>query len=340
MKALIFSLAAILAAADASAEDAFQYDWEAGGCAQPIKSFIEGAKVHDIFRLRPRVSESTATRIVIEEGDPNRPNEDTRLPTWDIRMGISRGQQKALTAAMRKGAWVVFTANGSPYEPEIDQQLFYVDGRACMSNGPTDAAGKSILPPEVARFFRSALDVGSNEPEMITTLFGGENPGEPNAPSPKPKAVQSKSEADEAVAAQSSYPPPLQDALDAVFDACMSSGYQWSQMDKDFVTRVDINGDGKQDWIADGHKIWCMNGAKRSPAAGGPDGSSLWIVLDTPSGPQILDQIIQTDGVIRRHVNFATISFDNGGDMQIRGTKITDIKRVPPGGTVVFTMRK
>ncbi|MES5100707.1 hypothetical protein ABUK73_20975 [Agrobacterium sp. BA1120] len=337
----------LLVAGLAFSGDEWPLDWSTSRCSPEVKAFIAKSKIHDIYRTRPR-NGSGKSEVIAEIGDPNAPGQQGKYADWLINIrDASPKSRSSFYKSLERGSWVVFKADGDAKNPGYDQRLFYIEGGRCRFKGPTSEAGKDELPDEVDRFVRSALDIEiQQQKSLLAALFGDARPStDQNQSDTELSALRSSSTAldrttDSEGAPKSTLPVPVLEKIAQIHEQCGWNGANETEMSGTFVKEVDVNGDGKTDWVLDGHEIWCSKEGKKSPGVEGPYGFPLWIIIDTPSGPKMVDQISQDVGVIRRHANFATISFDDGQKLQMRGTTITPINRVPPGGQVVFEMRK
>lgn len=340
-------LSIVLGAALTQAKDSYVYDWEQSRCARNIKSFVKKAKVHDIYRMRPR-DRTGPNAVVIEEGDPNRPTDATKFPDWEINVtDVSAGRRGGYLSTIRKGAWVAFKADGTATNPGYDQRMFFAKEGRCEESGPTTEAGKDDIPADVDLFVRSVLDVDPSQRKgFFARLFGAQsediqsqNRTEPATPQAiDPITGNADEEADVLSKLMSDYPTVFAPKLAALQQLCAEKGAESAEMEDGFIHRIDINGDGRDDWIYDGRQVDCIaKDGSRAPVMNLSD-ARLWIVLDAPDGPRLLSELKQDAGEIRRYADFATISYDNGQKLQISGTTISLIDQIPPGGQVVFML--
>lgn len=341
---------ALSLAAPSSAADKYLYDWEKSVCARAIGQWKD-ARVHDIYRLRPRLN-SAGSKITLEIGDPNFPKTPTPFPAWVVNMSANSKKEKSLWHQVATaGAWVVFKADGTSGDLRLKQGLFWNAGGKCDKTEPTTAAGNADMPDDVITFFRSASDTVSAEAQSPARQeFGGatddnnalnqETGGNQHLGREADAALSLPADEAEKIARLSEmFPQAFLPKLVTLYETCSMNGGTATQMDDDFVTRTDVNGDGRSDWVADGRKVHCeIAGKPRLTIGRTHNGSYLWITLNLVRGPVLLDDIAMESGVVRRHANFTTISFDGGTDLQIRGTQVSEIRRVPEGGTVVFSV--
>lgn len=126
-------------------------------------------------------------------------------------------------------------------------------------------------------------------------------------------------------------------------NACRQDGHV-PQFASDFITPVDVDGDGKQDFILNGDGETCVDSATGGVTAsgGGNGGTSFVIVANVRGHYRKLEFFVQSAEVLRyRGFAVAVIDGNNGRQvMRIRSGQAERISRVPSGGELVYTLSR
>jgi hypothetical protein len=130
-------------------------------------------------------------------------------------------------------------------------------------------------------------------------------------------------------------PPAVAQAFLAWQEQCGPSGE--AEFTGDYLTAVDIDGDGVQDYILNGDGATCVENSRVVARGGGNGGTRLTIF--TRHGKTVSKSLdVFTQGAeVRAHRGFATVKTVEGTTYRITDGKATKAKP-GKGGTVVYTL--
>ncbi|WP_143241427.1 hypothetical protein [Agrobacterium tumefaciens] len=130
-------------------------------------------------------------------------------------------------------------------------------------------------------------------------------------------------------------PPAVAKAFLAWQEQCGPSGE--AEFTEDYLTVLDIDGDGDPDYILNGDGATCVENGRVVARGGGNGGTSLMIF--TRQGQAVSEALdVFTQGAeIRAHKGFASVTTVEGTTLRIAGDKATKSRSIT-GGRVVYTL--
>ncbi len=142
-------------------------------------------------------------------------------------------------------------------------------------------------------------------------------------------------------------------ALDGLPDAVVASVARWEdvcrkengsipQFSPDFVKRVDLDGDGREDFVLNGDGKSCVDAKTGAvtAAGGGNGGTSLVLFLNAGDSFKKLEFSVQT-AEIRRFKGYGVAILQSAEGRRVwhlQGAAATRIQEIPAGGKTVFNL--
>ncbi|SOC89906.1 hypothetical protein SAMN05421890_4894 [Ensifer adhaerens] len=144
-------------------------------------------------------------------------------------------------------------------------------------------------------------------------------------------------------------------AIDGLPDAVVASIARWEdtcrkengsipQFTPDFITPVDVDGDGHRDYILNGDGETCVDGTTGAvtSAGGGNGGTSLILILNSGGRFQKLEFGVQSAEILRfKGFGVAVLAGAEGRQaFRLQAGAATRIKAVPSGGQHVYSLSR
>ncbi|WHA39729.1 hypothetical protein [Agrobacterium larrymoorei] len=138
-----------------------------------------------------------------------------------------------------------------------------------------------------------------------------------------------------ASSAPSGMPPAVTKAFLAWQAQCEAPGE--AVFSEDYLTVVDIDGDGNQDYVLNGDGATCVDHGKVVARGGGNGGTSLTIFTRQGQAVSKALEVFTQGAEIRSHKGYATLTMVEGTTYGLANGKATKSKP-DNGGTVVYTL--
>ncbi|MGP4686732.1 hypothetical protein ACSV5K_10255 [Agrobacterium pusense] len=131
-----------------------------------------------------------------------------------------------------------------------------------------------------------------------------------------------------------SLPPPVAQAFLAWSEECGTTGE--AVFSDDYLTMLDIDGDGDKDFILNGDGATCVVNGKVIARGGGNGGTSLKIFTWEGNGATISLDLFTQSAEVRSHKGFSSVTTPDGS-YRIANDKKVKFK-APKGGKLIYTL--
>jgi hypothetical protein len=121
---------------------------------------------------------------------------------------------------------------------------------------------------------------------------------------------------------------------------CKESNWT-QQFSSDFITYVDIDGDGDKDWVLNGDEMSCVDERGDHSASGGGSGGASLDLFVTVRGDVVPLNLFVQSATIHQFTGYAALEIaDNKGRnlFRMRDGKLTKLRSLPQGGKVVYNL--
>ena len=239
-------------------------------------------------------------------------------------------------------------------ENQLEVQVLYLleDANTCVTiQEKPERISPIYLPEEVSRalllYFRQPTDGDRVElRSRLQAFLTKANEGRPTSTAPrivkgaKPRRI----DAQEYVKKwQGRFPQAMLESLARLQDVCNARN-DGSELDlaNDFVTGRDIDGDGDEDWIANGYGVFCTGpDGRRRQLAGDEKGATVWIMLTDKGELQLTAELRMAPGDTIRQYDGYVVLDSKLGVFSLKGGALSEpLKSLPSGGTAVLTLSK
>lgn len=294
-----------------------------------------------------------------EGGDGRQPNlaraSDEQVRRWKTLADAGKG-------------WAIFSRSVVDGEDRINVQYIFLSDGGCEAWPAIREKVSTIwVPNQVARHFLTAagLSTGDNEKqyrEKLQQSLTTANQSMIDADLNRPKAPTTFGQVEAALAAAAAeaaadphaddihdaetslallatYPKPLVRELKGYSDECRMHGGDL-RFGPEFVRRLDVDRDGRDDYVANGDHLFCLDSENRPQLIGGGNKvTSLRVIMNTPAGPMMaLDEMVPS-GKLYSYAGSAV--WDGGsGTWRLSRGKAEEIKSVPRNGRVIFELSR
>ncbi len=136
-------------------------------------------------------------------------------------------------------------------------------------------------------------------------------------------------------AALGGMPPAVAQAFLAWNEQCAPDGT--AEFSSDYLTAVDIDGNGDEDYVLNGDGATCVENGKVVARGGGNGGTSLQIFTRQGNTVRKALDVFTQGAEIRSHKGFATVKTLEGTIFRIANGKVTKAKP-SNGGAIVYTL--
>lgn len=237
-------------------------------------------------------------------------------------------------------------------ENKLETQVLYVfeDGDSCATFPKVPKRISTIyLPGGVSRslllFFRQPTS--GDDAELRTRLqafLTKTNQDRPvtTAPHAVKGARLQKIDSGQFVSKWSNvFPPAMLASLARWQDACnaRSDGSKMDLSDR-FIDRMDVDGDGDEDWVANGYGLYCIGpDGNRRQMAGDDNGATVWVLLSDGKKLGLAAELRFAHGdTIRQYTGYSVI-VSKLGIFPLRGGPIGEpVQVLPKGGRVAYKL--
>ncbi len=279
-------------------------------------------------RLRP--ADSKSKEFVLQVLDSGTAKADT----WRMNFGVNGN---AIKSASSLASWLVFRSVEDNAGRHFENQLVGINARnECAVLTTPARVSIEQMPVRAVQLYTKhlGLPVNPNDTEPLRAALREweESPAPINLPPEEAAKLQRM---------QDTYPIPLMMRMAQFHQDCESilPGSSLVMSDK-FVSRIDIDGDGKLDYVANGDEMACEDSKGQKRLIGGDNGGTpIWILSTLDSGPVMTLETLASSGNIKRYGDFAI--FNNGKKIwRIQNGVASPLMTAPPGGEQIYTIKR
>jgi hypothetical protein len=350
LKALLpfVGLTLLLPVNEVVAKEKYNTDWTTSICAEKIGDFMQG-KVSDVRRLMvdERNGDDHHVRAII--GDPNKPGViDQSESEFFANIEIDKHQELGrVVLGVTYDGYTAFRLSGTKVKPTYDQSLYYEYDGECVFMRPAGHTSKNELPKSTQTYFDKMMAENPDwqQDKTIGTIAAADRKGR--------DGIQTDDDFDTAIDRQEqenaiirSLKGPMLAAAKQLLKECEKLGTKDANIDRKFVTQLDIDGDGDLDWIMDTDHFFCRLPSKNGVNVHGLNGivGGLGLIFsNTPNGLQLTAKLFTLKGEISQFKGYAVYSGYGPGETtgelkfaMIRNGKMNFIDAMPQGGKVIY----
>ncbi|WP_141402149.1 hypothetical protein [Rhizobium subbaraonis] len=269
---------------------------------------------------------------------------ETSRDAWQMRIrNLTDAEYATVQRGDKFGYWLLYRLAEDRRGIQFESQLYVGQSSTeCVPFRAPRAVSAESLPNHIAELYADNLDLHSGD----DSLKGK------RAALQQWIADRARANADHDAALQGevaklqqmteAYPVPLMLALSDFSAACfaLDSNYSVTFTD-DFVTRIDIDGDGDLDYIATGDGVVCQDSGGVAHLRGSDNsGLRVLILTNASSGPALALDAKVSGGTVQRHNGFAVLDGGSGAVYQIADGKSQPLQTSPEGGEIVYSLGK
>jgi len=137
------------------------------------------------------------------------------------------------------------------------------------------------------------------------------------------------------------FPAKMLESLARWQDTCnaRNDGSKTDLTDK-FIDRIDLDGDGDEDWVANGYGLYCIGpDGKRRQMGGDDDGATIWVMLSERGAFRLAAEVRFARGDTIRQYDGYSVIVSKPGIFRMRGGHITEpVQTIPKGGRIVYQL--
>lgn len=289
-------------------------------------------------------------------------------------------RRKWAAAAFAKKAWATYAVRNAETGEQVEARYLFDTGQGCEVGplSPTRVALGSVPDAIVREFLQTYAQIQTGDSvEIRQRLIAAMAPPSPDggqegassgntALQPQSESLDLSVDGDEALhqmeeedaqaprmlggeelaAEIKSFPAPILKQLVAFQTACKRLGGEDASIDSAFVTRIDVDGDNRPDFVMNGDHVFCVekDGGQRI-IGGGNRATNVMIVLSTPRGPMQAAMVMAASGAIFKHAEgygVLVVATDSNPPSftLFRNGRPQTISANPKGGEVIYRISR